>query len=123
MKNLPNGLPCEDYALDSVTNPMDGYLTNSTAAVGGWVDTSHPQRRATLEAAYIVGCAHLHAAELQAEALASIAAAIDRHTAAMREQEPARSPTDQDADDAELNAALAAAVAHLAASPGDQQCR
>lgn len=85
MKNLPNGLLCKDYALDSVTNPMDGYLCNATDAVEGWVDASYSPRSATLEAAYIMGCAGLHAAILQAEALASIAAAIDRHTAAVRE--------------------------------------
>lgn len=102
MNHKPNGLPCQDYALDEVTNPMDGYLANAIDAVEAWSGNPTEPSGAALAAAYMTGCAELHttmwrieAAHAQAswirDGLESVAAAIDRHAASVDRQTQALS--------------------------------
>lgn len=77
MNHQPNGLRCVDYALDGVTNPMDGYLSTALASVSG-VACGKDERLAQLESAYMLGCALLHAAEWLVDAMDRQTAVIDR---------------------------------------------
>lgn len=64
--------------LDSVTDAMDVYLMDGVHAVEGWLGSSTLDKSPELAAAYALGCAVMHAADIVAKALDRQSAAQSR---------------------------------------------
>jgi hypothetical protein len=83
MNHPPNDLACKDYARDGVTNPMDGYLCNAHDAVKAWAAGPTTNAGSRLTAAYMQGCALLHAAEWLVDAIDCRTTVLDRISASL----------------------------------------
>ncbi len=78
----------KDKGRDSVTDAVDAYLLNGVDAVTSWVGPACQSECLELTAGYMVGCATIHAAELIADAICGLAAALDRATTIKGEAKP-----------------------------------
>lgn len=103
------------HAHDRATDRMDGYSANATDAAEAWGDLDSPE----VKAAYITGCAAIHAAEVSARALREAAEEIYRgfcavsgalHRVAATEEGKAVSLSHLDSAISDCGQAIASAV-------------
>ena len=103
------------HAQDCATDPMDAYCANADDAAKAWGSPDSPETKA----AYILGCAQIHAAEVKAQALRYAAETLRPglhaisgalHRRAMTEEGKAVSLSRQESALASIGEAIAAAI-------------
>lgn len=78
MRPVPDSRTVSHHELESVGAAMDGYMQSAAEAVTDHGDTITDTHGWALAAAYMIGAAAIHAAELKAESLAPIARELER---------------------------------------------
>lgn len=77
-----------DKGRDAVTDAMDAYLLNGIGALEGWIGPSTLHTKPEYLAAYMQGCAAIHAAEIVAEAIDRLISSKTRINSCKKQQSP-----------------------------------